>query len=89
MGVYCIVSKRNAIKTVIGIEIITTAIHLNFIALGVAVSSPGTVDSLAQSIVMLSMVIGACIATVALMIIIRIRRHYKTIDLKKVSRLRW
>ncbi len=89
IGVYCIVAKRNAIKTIIGIEIITTAIHLNFIALSVAVPPYGVVDALAQSIVIMSMVIGAAIATVALMVIIKIYRHYKTIDLRKVSKLRW
>ena len=89
IGVYCVVSKRNALKTVIGIEIMTTAIHLNFIALSLAIPPVGVVDSLAQSIVIMSMVVGAAIATLALMLIIRIYGHYKTVDLKKVSRLRW
>jgi len=89
IGVYCVVSKRNALKTVIGIEIMTTAIHLNFIALSLANPPVGVVDSLAQSIVIMSMVVGAAIATLALMLIIRIYGHYKTVDLRKVSRLRW
>jgi len=55
----------------------------------VAVPPYGVVDALAQSIVIMSMVIGAAIATVALMVIIKIYRHYKTIDLRKVSKLRW
>ena len=89
IGVYCVVSKRNALKTVIGIEIMTTAIHLNFIALSLANPPVGVVDSLAQSIVIMSMIVGAAIATLALMLIIRIYGHYKTVDLRKVSRLRW
>jgi multisubunit Na+/H+ antiporter MnhC subunit len=89
IGIYCIVAKRNAIKTVIGIEIITTAIHLNFIALGIMVPPYGVVDPLAQGIVIMSMIVGAAIATLALMLIIRIYGHYKTVDLRKVSRLRW
>ncbi len=89
IGIYCLVVKRNAIRMVIGIEIITSAIHLNFIAIGVAVSPVGVVDPLAQTIVMASIVIGAAVATVALMLVIRIYDHYKTLDVKKLSKLRW
>ena len=89
IGIYCIVVKRNAIKTIIGIEILTTAINLNFIALGVIKSPLGSIDPLVQSIVIISIVIGACIAAVALMFVIQAYRHYGVIDLKKLRRLRW
>jgi len=89
IGVYGMVIKRNAIRIVIGIEILTSGIHLNFIALGVAVSPTQIVDVLAQTIVILSIVIGACVATVALMFIIQAYRHYGTIDVRRLRRLRW
>lgn len=89
IGIYCMVVKRNAIKTVIGIEIVTTAINLNFIALGVATSPTGLVDPLVQSIVVISIVIGACLAAVALMFVIQAYRHYGVVDLRKLRRLRW
>ncbi len=86
VGVYCVASRRNMIRTVIGIEIITAAVNLNFIAFG---SRAGEVDSLAQSIVFTLIVVGASIAAVALTIVINAYRHYGTLDLKKLSRLRW
>jgi multicomponent Na+:H+ antiporter subunit C len=86
VGIYSVASRRNMIRTVIGIEIITAAVNLNFIALG---SRNGQVDSLAQSIVFTSIVIGASIAAVALSIVINAYRHYGTLDLRKLSRLRW
>lgn len=89
IGVYCMVVKRNAIKTVIGIEIVTAAVNLNFIALGVSTSPTGTVDPLVQSIVVVSIVIGACLAAVALMFVIQAYRHYGVIDVRKLRKLRW
>lgn len=86
IGIYCIMAKRNMIKTIIGIEIITSGVNLNFLALGYR---QGIVDSLAQAIVITSIVIGACIAGVALSILINVYRHYGTLDLKKLNRLRW
>lgn len=86
IGIYCIMSKRNMIKTIIGIEIITSGINLNFLIYGY---HQGVVDSLAQAIVVTSMVIGACIAGVSLSILINVYRHYGTLDLKELKRLRW
>ncbi len=86
VGIYSVAARRNMIRSIIGIEIITAAVNLNFIALG---SRAGQVDTLAQSIVFTSIVIGASIAAVALSIVINAYRHYGTLDLKKLSRLRW
>jgi len=86
IGIYGIVVKRNAIKVVIGIEILTAGVHLNFIALSATSQSA---DPLAESIVIISILIGACLATVALMFVIQAYRHYGTINLKKLRKLRW
>ena len=86
IGIYCVIYSRNMIKTIIGIEIITAAVNLNFLALG---SKAGAVDSLAQSIVFTSIVIGAAVAAIALSLIIQVFRHYRTTDLRKLRRLRW
>lgn len=86
LGVYSIASRRNMIRSVIGLEIVTVAVNLNFIAFG---SRMGQVDSLAQSIVFTLIVIGASVAAVALSIVINAYRHYGTLDLRKLSRLRW
>ena len=86
IGIYGIVVKRNAIKVVIGLEILTAGVHLNFIALGATAQSA---DPLAESIVIVSILIGACLATVALMFVIQAYRHYGTINLRKLRKLRW
>jgi len=86
IGIYGVASKRNMLKTILSIEVITVSINLNFLALG---SRAGIADSLAQSIAVVSIAIGACVAAVALSIMINVFRHYGTLDLKKLRRLRW
>jgi len=44
---------------------------------------------LAQSVVITSIVIAAAVAAVALSIVINAYRHYGSVDVKKLSRLRW
>ncbi|MHC1628027.1 MAG: NADH-quinone oxidoreductase subunit K [Candidatus Nezhaarchaeales archaeon] len=90
IGIYCIVSKRNMIKTVIGIEIITMAVNMVFLSLGWMRTYPAQlIDPLAQAFVIISIVIGGAIAAVALSLVTNAYRHYKTLDLKKLRRLRW
>ena len=90
IGIYCIVSKRNMIKTVIGIEIVTMAVNMVFLSLSWMRSYPAQfVDTLAQAFVIMSIVIGGTIAALALSLVTNAYRHYKTLDLKRLRRLRW
>jgi len=94
IGVYCLVSKRNMIKTVIGIEIVTIAVNTALLSLSwarVATILPArvAVEPLAEALVIISIVIGGVIAALALSLVVNAYRHYKTLDLKKLRRLRW
>lgn len=89
LGIYCIAVKRNMIKIVIGVEILTSAVHLNFVALGSVISPTPAADALAQSVVIVSIVIAAAVATLALLLVINAHRHYATLDVKRLRRLRW
>ena len=86
IGLYALASNRNMIKTVIAIEILIDAAHLNFIAF--SASPTGGVDPVAHVIVITSIVIGGCIAAIALSLVINAYRHYGTIDIKKIRKLR-
>jgi multicomponent Na+:H+ antiporter subunit C len=88
VGMYCLAVKRNMIKLIIGIEILTSAANLNFIALS-AYGKPGQVDPLGHTFVIMSIVIGACVVAVALTIAVNAYRHYKTLDVRELKRLRW
>jgi len=86
IGLYCIIAKRELLKIVIGMEILTSAINLSFLVMGLGRSG---VDALAQSMAVISMAIGACVAAVALVLVVNVFRHYGTTDVRKLRRLRW
>ncbi|MGB6680210.1 MAG: NADH-quinone oxidoreductase subunit NuoK [Candidatus Bathyarchaeia archaeon] len=88
LGMYCLAVKRNMIKLIIGIEILTSAANLNFIALA-AYGNPGGADPLGHTFVIMSIVVGACVVAVALTIVVHAYRHYKTLDVRELKRLRW
>lgn len=90
IGVYCLVSKRNMIKTIIGLEIVTIAVNTVFISLGWMRTYPANfVEPLVQTFVIISIAIGGAVAALALSLVVGAYRHYKTLDLRKLRRLRW
>jgi multisubunit Na+/H+ antiporter MnhC subunit len=88
LGIYCMITKRNLIKLTIGIEILLSAANLNLMVFS-AFRVPGFVDPLPQALVILSIIIGAAVAAVALSLVINIYRHYGTLDVRKMRKLKW
>ncbi|MBS7623915.1 NADH-quinone oxidoreductase subunit NuoK [Candidatus Bathyarchaeota archaeon] len=88
IGMYCLAVKRNMVKLIIGVEILASAANLNFVALS-AYGAPGKVDPLAHTFVIMSIVVGACVVAVALTIAVHAYRHYRTLDVRELRRLRW
>jgi len=84
IGMYCLATKRNMIRLIIAIELLTNAANLNFIAFSIYQPSV-----LGQSVVVISIALGACVVAVALAIVIYAYRHYKTLDVRELKRLRW
>lgn len=86
IGIYCLVTKRNMIKLILGIEILINAANVNFIALGHAV--PGFVDPLAHSIVTVSIGLAGSVTAVAITIVVYAYRHYGTLDIRMLKKLK-
>jgi len=86
IGLYCIVTRRNMIKTVLGIEIMTSAVDLNFMSYA---SSGGASDPLGTSIVIVSISVGAAIAALALSMVIAVYRKTGSVDVRELRRLKW
>ena len=102
LGLYCLLLKRNLIKLVIGLAVMTDGIHLFLISLGyrlggVAAHFPEgmiltefvaiAVDPIPQALVLTSIVINICIIALALSLAIWVYRHYGTLDVREVRRL--
>jgi len=86
VGMYCIITKRNLIKIVVGVEIMTAAVNLNFISMA---WNGEVADPLASSMVLISIAIAAAIAALALSLIISAFKHTGSVDSRKLRRLRW
>ena len=98
IGLYALVFKRNLIKMIIGITLIESGVNLFLITLGyrkgsvapIYTSSPGGVMSLPipQALTLTSIVIGVAVLALMLSLVIQIYRHYGTLDVRKVGRLK-
>ncbi len=98
MGLYTLVFKRNLIKMIIGITLIESGVNLFLITLGyrkgsvapIYTSSPGGVMALPipQALTLTSIVIGVAVLALMLSLVIQIYRHYGTLDVRKVRRLK-
>ena len=84
IGIYCLLSRRNLIQLIIGIEIIAKAICLSFILAGHLQGN----EQIAQAIVITIIVIEAITAAVVMSLIVAAYRRTGSLDLRDFRRLR-
>jgi len=87
IGLYCLATKRNMLRLVLGIEILINAANINFITFA-AYAMPGFVDPMGNSFVCISIGLAGAVSAVALAIVVLAYRHYGTLDVKELRRLR-
>ena len=100
-GLYCIITRHNLFKSVIGMSIVDYGVNLLIVAIGA--SNGGTapiytagevnestvfVDPIPMALTLTSIVIGACITAMALSLVVKIYDQYHTVDSRDVRRLR-
>ena len=103
VGLYCVVTKKNIVKIIIGIIIMDYAVNLFLILLGyrsggvapiidqttdMAKFSQASVDPLPQALVLTSIVIGLGVVSLMVAICIRLYERYGTFDITKMKRLK-
>jgi len=84
VGLYVILTKRNAIQVLIGIEMMLNAAILNLVAFG-------KYDRLVnggQMFALFAIVLAAATTAVALAIILNVYKKYKTIDPDQIHELK-
>jgi multisubunit Na+/H+ antiporter MnhC subunit len=84
IGLYCLLTMRNMVKLLIGIEIIAKGITLALIASGYARDNM----MVAQSLVITVIVVDVAVIATALAIVININRHTKSLDVRKLTKLK-
>jgi NADH-quinone oxidoreductase subunit K len=83
-GVFTILSRRNAIVILMGVELVLNAAALNFVAFGRYGHGAITGQMMAVFII----VIAAAEAAIALAIVLAIFRNFHTVQVDQVDRLR-
>jgi NADH-quinone oxidoreductase subunit K len=84
IGMYMIVSKRNAIQILIGIELMLNAAILNLVAFG----KYDRLNNGGQVFALFAIVLAAATTAVALAIILNVYKKYRTIDPGKINNLK-
>ena len=87
VGLYALLGKRNVIKILMGIEIMTIAVNVVFIALGANIASE-TFKRFAQIFPLISIAVGAAVLAVGLAIVINNYRHAKSVDSDEMATLK-
>jgi NADH-quinone oxidoreductase subunit K len=86
-GLGCLMLKRDMVRILIGIEIMFNAANLLFISL--STQTVGFIDPFPHSVVMMALVLDGTVIAVGLAMVMNVYKHYKTIDVRKLRRLRW
>ena len=84
LGIVCVLTRRNAVAVLIGIELILNAAGLNFIAF----SRYGGAGIEGSIFVLFIIVLAAAEAVVALALILAIQRRLKTVDVDRTDSLK-
>jgi len=83
-GIYCLLTMKNTVKLLIGIEIIAKGVTLALVASGYARDNIMVAQSLAITVI----VVDVAVIATALALIISINRHTKSLDVGKLTRLK-
>ena len=86
IGLAGTLARRNAILVLIGIELMLNAANLNFIAFWRFNPNPEALTGMI--FVIFSIAIAAAEAAVGLALVIVIYRHYKSVNVEKMDRLK-
>ena len=84
IGLYAVLSKRNAIQVLIGIEFMLNAAIINLVAFG----RYNKIGDSGQVFALFAIVLAAASVAVALAIILNVYKHYKTIDPTRIDNLK-
>lgn len=88
VGVYCLVTRRDLIRLLIGLMILMNAANLSFILFS-TVKIFGLIDPLPHALVVMAIVIDGCVIVFGLALVVLIYHRYGSLDIEKLRRLRW
>ncbi len=84
MGIFGIITRRNAVMVLMGIELILNASNINFIAF----SKYGNFGYNGQVMALFIIVLAAAEAAIALAIVLNIYKTFSTVNVDEIDRLK-
>jgi len=88
VGLFAVITRRNLIRIIIGLEVIATGVNINFIAMSML--KQGTVvDPTAHALAIISIVLDGALVGVALALTLVVYRKFGTLDTDEIRKLRW
>lgn len=84
LGLFAVITRKNAIMVLMGIELILNAANINFIAF--SRFSTGTFDG--QIIAIFVIIIAAAEVAIALAIVLNIFQNFNTVNVDEINQLR-
>lgn len=87
VGLYAMLGKRNAIKILMGLEIMTVAVNVVLIAIGTSLETSNA-SPLSRIFPIISLAIGAAVMGLGLAIVINNYMHTRSVDTDKMATLK-
>ncbi len=84
LGTYAILTRRNAIMVLMGIELVLNAANINFVAFSRYVAN--SLDG--QIVAVFVIILAAAEAAIALAIILNIYQNFNTVNVDELNKLR-
>ncbi len=84
IGIYGVLTKKNAIYVLMSIEIMLNAVNINFVAF-----SAYSGDVSGQVFALFSIALAAAEVAIGLAIFLLLYKRYGTVELQKIRLLRW
>jgi len=84
LGLYCVLTRRNAIGILMGVELVLNAANINYLAF--SRYSTGSYDG--QVFAIFVIMLAAAEATIGLAIVLGIYQQYQSIDVEATETLR-
>jgi len=87
IGLFVAVSRRNAVGVLMGIELMLNSVNLNLVGFARFVESPRPIDG--QVFTVFVITVAAAEAAVALALAVAIYRYRQSIDVDRLTLLKW
>ena len=84
LGVFLVVTRRNAVMALLGIELILNASNLNFVAFGA--NRPEMVEG--QMAALFVIVLAAAEVAIAFAIVLNVFQRFKTVNLDEIDTMK-